>query len=54
MIYITVGLIVVIIFSVRAAGFAVWQFKNKNPFGGAVVLALSAAAIILTAMQLKL
>ena len=54
MIYLIIAAIIVLITSIRAISFSIWQFKNKNILGGIMVFLLSVSAVVLTAMQLKI
>lgn len=53
MIYSLLGVVISVVFSIRAASFAVWQFKNKNILGAFAVFSLSLLSVILSFLQLN-
>lgn len=53
MIYVLIVAAVVLIFSIKAFSFGIWQFKNKNITGGILIFLLSAGALVSILREIK-
>lgn len=54
MIYVLIAAAVVLIFSIKAFSFGIWQFKNKNITGGILIFLISAAAVVSVFKEIRL